>query len=210
MRRMLRTSRTALLAVVLLSVGCSTAAPTASPTTAPTPAPTAAPTAAPTSSPTAAPTPAPTATAALSPVELLISYAHPDIRDTCHERDQLYDNELASITCGPADLPFDYSLFDSSGEMDAEFDDDVAGAETPPQPDGECNQGNSLAPYDFDGRVGRVNCREHTSSSGAQYHVIEWTDENLLVIGYISNRVDVHTWDELIDFWLNQAGPYAP
>lgn len=91
------------------------------------------------------------------------------------------------------------------------FDDDVAGAETPPQPNGSCDQGNFLEPYDVDGRVGRVNCREHTSSStGAQYHVIEWTDENLLVIGYLSIRVDIHTWNDLIDFWLNQCGPYAP
>ena len=198
-RNMLRTSRAAFLSVVaLLVVACSTAAPSASPTAAPTATPSPAPT-----------TPAPTATAALSPVELLVSYVHADLRDTCEERDEIYDVELASITCGPDDLPFDYSLFASAADMDAAFDDDVDGAETPPQPDGECNQGNHLAPYDFDGRVGRVNCREHTSSSGAQYHVIEWTDEDLLVIGYISNRVDVHTWDELIDFWLNQAGPYA-
>jgi hypothetical protein len=141
----------------------------------------------------------------------LVSYAHANLRDTCRERGALYDTEIGSITCGPEDLPFDYSLFDSSDEMDEAFDDDVSGAETPPQPNGECNQGNHLAPFVFDGRVGRVNCREHTSSStGAQYHVIEWTDENLLVIGYISNRSDLHTWDELIDFWLNQAGPYAP
>jgi hypothetical protein len=94
--------------------------------------------------------------------------------------------------------------------MDAAFDDDVAGAEAPPQPDGTCDQGNSLQPYDFEGRVGRVNCREHTSSSGSHYHVIDWTDENLLVIGYLSIRVDIHDWNELIEFWLNQAGPYAP
>ena len=140
-----------------------------------------------------------------------MSYAHPDLRDTCRERDQIYDREAASITCGPADLPFDYSLFTSSDDMDDAFDDDVAGAETPPEDGGTCSEGNSLDDYDFDGRVGRVNCREHTSSStGAQYHVIEWTDENLLVIGYLSIRVDVHTWEELIDFWLNRGGPFAP
>lgn len=141
-----------------------------------------------------------------------MSYVQASLRDTCHERDEIYATELAAITCGPEDLPFDYSLFDSSDEIDAAFDDDVSGAETPPQPDGECNQGNYLVPYDFDGRVGRVNCREHTNSTtGAQYHVIEWTDENLLVIGYLSIRTDVHvhTWDELQEFWLNRAGPYA-
>ena len=57
--------------------------------------------------------------------------------------------------------------------------------------------------------AGRVNCREHTSSStAAMYHVLEWTNDELLVIGYISNRVDVHSWDELITFWQNDAGPF--
>jgi hypothetical protein len=140
-----------------------------------------------------------------------MSYVAAELRDTCRERDDVYDTELGSISCGPADLPFDYSLFDSSDGVDAAFDDDVADADTPPQPNGSCDQGNFLEPYDVDGRVGRVNCREHTStSSGAQYHVIEWTDETLLVIGYLSIRVDVHDWNELIDFWLNRAGPYAP
>jgi hypothetical protein len=205
---MRRASRAALIIAALIFGACSGVAPTASP--APTPAPTATPTLAPTAPPTAAPTATAIPTTALSPIELLISYAPADLRDTCHEYRKVYDAELASIECGPADLPFDYSLFDSSDEMDAAFDDDVAGADTPPQPNGKCNEGNYLEPYDVDGRVGRVNCYEHTSSStGSQYHVIEWTDEDLLVIGYISNRVDLHTWDELIDFWLNEAGPYA-
>ncbi|MEA2676014.1 MAG: hypothetical protein QOJ81_155 [Chloroflexota bacterium] len=140
-----------------------------------------------------------------------MSYAHPDLRESCSERDEIYATELASITCGPDDMPFDYSLFDTVGDMDLEFDNDVDGAETPPAESGSCDQGNYLADYDMDGRVGRVNCREHTSSTtGALFHVIEWTDSNLLVIGYLSIRSDVHTWDELIDFWLNQGGPYAP
>jgi hypothetical protein len=206
-----------LLTCGLLFAACTGVAPTASPaptappTVAPTPAPTVPPTPAPTAPPTAAPTATAAPTTALSPVELLTSFVLAELRDSCHEYGPVYDTELGSIECGPEDLPFDYSLFDDPDEMDAAFADDVAGAETPPQPDGECAQGNYLAPYDADGRVGQVNCREHTSSStGAQYHIIEWTDENLLVIGYLSIRVDVHTWDELIDFWLNQAGPYAP
>ena len=30
--------------------------------------------------------------------------------------------------------------------------------------------------------------------------------DELLILGFISNRVK--TWDELIDFWSNDAGPF--
>ena len=218
-RRLLGTGLIACAVSLVAACGGVTATPTpaatAPPTTPPTSAPTAPPTPAPTALPTAPPTAPPTASfiaePTLGPSSLLASYAHADLRDTCQDRDGIYDAELASVTCGAEDLPFDYSLFASQSDMDAAFDDDVAGAETPPEEGGTCAEGNYLSQYDFDGRVGRVNCREHTSqSTGAQYHVIEWTDQNLLVIGYISNRVDVHSWDELIDFWLNRAGPFSP
>jgi len=226
-RNVRRLPVTALIAcTVLLVAACggvtatptpaATAPPTTPPTSAPTAPPTPAlPTARPTAPPTALPTAPPTASfiaePTLGPSSLLASYAHADLRDTCQERDGIYDAELGSVTCGAEDLPFDYSLFGSQSDMDAAFDDDVAGAETPPEEGGTCAEGNYLSEYDFDGRVGRVNCREHTSqSTGAHFHVIEWTDQNLLVIGYISNRVDVHSWDELTDFWLNRAGPFSP
>ena len=138
-----------------------------------------------------------------------MSYAHPDLQASCHVRDQIYATEVISITCGPADLPFDYSLFASVGDLRAAYFYDVAGAETPPQPDGTCPEGNFEAIYERDGGpVGRINCREHTSSTGSHYHVLEWTHEPLLVIGYISNKVDTHTWDDLIAFWNGKAGPF--
>jgi hypothetical protein len=57
--------------------------------------------------------------------------------------------------------------------------------------------------------LGRLNCRWHTSSStGEMYRVLEWTNDELNVIGYISNREDVHSWEELIAFRATQAGPF--
>lgn len=147
----------------------------------------------------------------MSAVETLIGLAHPDMQDTCSESEQVYDTELASITCGPDDLPFELSLFASFPELAAAYTDDVSGAETPPAADGSCEQGNYEGGYGTEGvALGRVNCREHTSSdTGAMYHVIEWTNDDQLVIGYISNRVDAHSWQELIDFWSEQSKAIA-
>ena len=155
--------------------------------------------------PTAAATPGPSV-----PADYLISLASPELRETCGAREPIYDTEVASITCGPDDLRFDYSLFRSVDDMNAAFEDDVAGAETTPDPSSlSCSTGRHLADYGFgdDETLGRLNCREHTSSSGALYHVIEWTSEEYLVIGYISNLADAHTWDELVTFWQESAGP---
>ena len=145
-----------------------------------------------------------------SPSDYLISLVHPDLRDTCSARDEIYDAEVASVTCGPADLPFDYSLFGSVADMNAAFDEDVAGAETPPDPKSlSCSTGKHLTDYSLDGgqHFGRQNCREHTSSSGALYHVVEWTSEQFVVIGYMSVPAEGHTWDEIIQFWEESAGP---
>lgn len=121
-----------------------------------------------------------TATSSASPEERLTSYVGSDLRDTCHVRSDIesYD-EILSIACGEDDLPFDLSLFSSLSDMNDAYRTDVRGAETPPEPTGTCDQGNFEDEYERDGeRVGRVNCREHTSSSsGGQYHVIEWTHE---------------------------------
>jgi len=66
--------------------------------------------------------------------------------------------------------------------------------------------------YTIGGTVaGRISCRQHTSSSsGSLYHVIEWTSDELLIIGYVSNWADLRSWQDLIDFWANKAGPIAP
>ena len=42
------------------------------------------------------------------------------------------------------------------------------------------------------------------------FHVMEWTNDQLLVIGYFSNREDLHTWEELIAFWQEDSGPFSP
>lgn len=123
----------------------------------------------------------------------------------------IYQTEVSSVTCGTDDLPFDYSLFASKAEMDVEYLDDVANADTPPEEGGTCGEGNFEGEYTIaDVPAGRLNCREHTSDSGFMFHVLEWTNEELLVIGYMSNNVDVHTWDELITFWQDEAGPFTP
>jgi hypothetical protein len=157
------------------------------------------------SSPSASPS------ATQSATDLLISYASPDLQATCQLAEPLYDDEVVSVTCGEEDLRFDYSLFASHAAMAAAYNRDLRGAETPPQPDGTCSEGNYESTYTISEQVaGRINCRLHEGSSGAMYNVIEWTNDALLVIGYISNRVDLHTWDELIEFWETQAGPFAP
>jgi len=97
--------------------------------------------------------------------------------------------------------------------MNAAFDDDVAGAETPPEPDGSCQEGNMLDEYFPQPNVaaGRLNCRIHTNSdTGAEYRIMEWTNNDLLVIGYISNLSEAHSWDELMTFWRAEAGPFPP
>ncbi|MEP7379929.1 MAG: hypothetical protein ABI725_10265 [Chloroflexota bacterium] len=209
-----------------------TATPSATPTTAPTPAPTASPTAAPTATPTIAPTPAPTATPTAAPTatptpaptatgeavfpnayeDLLVSYVLTEIQDTCKRYPPTYDTELASVECGPEDLTFDYTLFDSAEAMNAAYNGDLDLGDFPSDPDGSCKEANYEDTYTIGGDVaGRVNCRQHTSSSsGSLYHVIEWTSDELLVLGYISNRADLRSWQDLIDFWVNKAGPITP
>lgn len=83
---------------------------------------------------------------------------------------------------------------------------------TPPQQDGRCKDANFEDTYTIGGEIaGRVNCRQHTSSSsGLLYHDIEWTHDELLVLSYISNRADLRSWDELIDFWVEKSGPFTP
>lgn len=149
---------------------------------------------------------------AVSPADLLISYAHENLRDTCAVSDQVYPTELASVTCGPEDLPFTFTLFGSLADMAAAYNHDLTLGDTPPEPDGACKDANFEGTYDIDDApAGRLNCRSHTSSStGEPYRVMEWTNDNLLVIGYLSNRADLHTWNQLFDFWSGQAGPFSP
>lgn len=191
--------------------------PTSRPDTpAPTPAPTATPeppTPEPTSEPTSEPTPGATPEPTVDVTALLTSYVGADQQASCKAYHQVYDTELGSIECGPEDLPFDLTLFSSAEDMNAAFDDDVLLADNPPVPDGSCQEANYLDEYFPEPNVaaGRVNCRSHISTStGSPYNVIEWTNNDLLVIGYISNRADLHTWDELMQFWRSEAGPFPP
>jgi hypothetical protein len=220
-------SEISVLAVAALLAACSAAAPTNSPapptpaptapaTAAPTQAPTAPPTATPTAAPTAAPTPAATPSGAADfPNEseaLLVSMVLPEYQASCERYPPTYDTELASIQCGPADLPVDYTLFASRADMDAAYAGDLDLGDFPSIPDGRCTDANSEDTYAIDGEIaGRINCRQHTSSSsGSVYNVMEWTHFELLVLSYISNRADLRSWDALINFWAHKAGPFKP
>ncbi len=143
---------------------------------------------------------------------MLLSYVLPELESTCSPIDQVYDSELASIECGAQDLPFTYSLFGSFADMAAGYNEDLNIGEFPPEQGGTCSEANYEAAYAIDGApVGRVNCRAHrNATTGDLYHVMEWTSDELKVIGYFSNREDLHTWAELIQFWQEQAGPFAP
>ncbi len=141
-----------------------------------------------------------------------MSYVLADYQATCHRYPPTYDTELASIECGPEDLLVDYTLFGTLAEMNAAYNGDLHLGDNPSEPDGKCKDANYEGTYTIDDtEVGRLNCRQHTSSSsGSLYHVIEWTRDSLLVLGYISNRADLRTWEDLIDFWSNKAGPFTP
>ena len=143
---------------------------------------------------------------------LLISYAHPDYQDSCVRYSPTYPTELASIACGLEDLPVYYTLFATLSDMAAGYNGDLDLGDFPPQQDGTCAEANYEAAYTIDDEeAGRVSCRQHTSSrTGVLYHDIEWTHDELLVLGYISNRADLRTWDELIDFWIEKSGPFTP
>jgi hypothetical protein len=205
----------AILASCAVVAACSSS-PAMSPTpgATATPAPTAAATAASTATaPATSPAPTPAASSGAFPSaaeDLLISYADPALQATCARSDPIYPTEIDSITCGPEDLPFTYSLFSKLDDVKAAYDRDLARGETPPAPNGTCAQANQEGRYTIgDQPAGRRNCRSHHSAStGDPFNVIEWTNEQLLVIGYFSNRADLHTWAELITFWQEQAGPF--
>jgi hypothetical protein len=222
-------SAISMFAIAALAAACTgatprSAAPTSPPTALPTLAPTSAATLAPTLAPTAAPTPGPTAPVTAAPTQtagdgfpnsfedLLVSYVGPDYQASCKRYPPTYDTELASIECGPDDLLFDFTLFRSKADMDIAYQGDLDLGDKPIDPNGQCSDANYEDAYSVgDAVAGRVNCRQHTSSSsGSLYHVIEWTNDELFVVGYVSNRADLRSWQDLIDFWTNDAGPFAP
>lgn len=141
-----------------------------------------------------------------------MSYVAADYQDSCERYPPTYDAELASIACGPEDLLFDFTLFGSQADVATAYNGDLHLGDFPPAPDGRCKDANYEAAYTIgETEAGRINCRQHTSpSSGSLYHVIEWTRDDLLVIGYISNRADLRSWQDLIDFWTQRAGPFNP
>jgi hypothetical protein len=92
--------------------------------------------------------------------------------------------------------------------MRAAYNRDLSRSETKPVAGGSCSKANYESAYSISGKpAGRVQCREHTSTStGLRYRDIEWTNDTLLVVGFVSHREA--TWDELISFWTNEGGPF--
>jgi len=198
----------------------ATPAPTPAPTVAPTPVPTVAPTPAPTAPPTRAPSILPSVLPSSVPTAsaegdfpndaeaLLITYVSTDLQDTCGRERQIYDDEVDSVTCGTNDLPFTYTLFATSAAMEADYDADLVRSEKPRDPKGKCADANFEDTYTIDGNPGgRLRCGTHTSkTSGLVFRELEWTNDELLVLGFISNRVT--SWADLIEVWSNDAGPF--
>ena len=110
-----------------------------------------------------------------------MSYVLPEYQDSCERYPPTYDTELASIECGPEDLPIDYTLFANLADMAEGYNGDLRLGDFPGTPEGKCRDANYEDTYNIDGEdAGRVNCRQHTlASSGALYHVIEWTHDEL-------------------------------
>ena len=98
----------------------------------------------------------------------------------------------------------------NTDDLRAAYQRDLSRSQTKPVPGGSCAKANYENTYSIAGKAGgRVQCREHTSTStGIRYRDIEWTNDELLVVGFVSNSVK--TWDELIAFWSKDAGPFPP
>jgi hypothetical protein len=130
------------------------------------------------------------------------------IKPSCHSAEPIYSEEIETVRCDGATEhpPIDYSLFASKEAMDEAFDGDVEREEEAPTADGECAQGNYLASYTIEGEpAGRIVCTFYDAPDGKQYKVIEWTNENNNILTYMSSAT--RTWDELIKFWTDEAGP---
>jgi hypothetical protein len=131
-----------------------------------------------------------------------------DIRESCHRADPIYRDEIDTITCdgSTAHPPIDYTLFRSTAAMEGAFDRDLGRADPAPSAAGQCNAGNYVAPYSIDGATaGRIMCILSTDDAGTEFRVIEWTNTERRVLSFMSSTT--RTWDNLVEFWRDKAGP---
>jgi hypothetical protein len=130
------------------------------------------------------------------------------IKPSCHAAEQIYSAEIDTVRCDGATEhpPIDYSLFESKEAMDDAFQNDVEREDEAPTADGQCDQGNYLAGYTIEGiPAGQILCTLYDAPEGKQYRVIEWTNDNRNILTYMSSAT--RTWQELIDYWTDEAGP---
>jgi len=171
----------------------------------------------PTRSPVPSPSPSPTV-APTQPSETIVAFTEDElailnrvpaaVRAGCQAVDVIYTGEIDSIHCSAVGQPdVDYSKFPGLAEMGAAFDEDRDIAVTPPTAQGTCAQGNYESSYSVtDSVAGQIRCMTVTGSkTGTVYRVIEWTNEPLLILSYLSSAT--LSWDEIILFWQSQAGP---
>jgi hypothetical protein len=137
----------------------------------------------------------------------LVGYLNAQLSATCKRAGPFYPGELASVICGDGiKFPFVYyTLFDSHDDMAAGYAGDIAASVQKPDANENCTSGKYEDQYTLRARVsGRVWCAVG-NSGGSAYKIIEWTRDNLNMIGII-NSYDLG-WDELENFWRAEAQP---
>ena len=130
------------------------------------------------------------------------------IRPSCHPAEEIYNEEVDTVRCDGATEhpPIDYSLFETKSAMDDAFVSDVEREETTPTSEGSCAEGNYTSTYTIDGApAGQILCVLYDAPDGKQYKVIEWTNDNRNILTYMSSAT--RTWDDLISYWTDEAGP---
>jgi hypothetical protein len=132
----------------------------------------------------------------------VLAHVPVDIATACNRIFEIYYAEIESVRCRPSGGPLiDYSVFPTQAAMDADYDDDLVSAGKPTT-DGTCATGKYQNTYNVDGvPTGRLMCVKRGTS-----RVIEWTNEPLQIITYISSTS--MSFDKLHDYWANDAGPY--
>jgi hypothetical protein len=169
------------------------------------------PSTAPSEAPSEAPSdePSPSGATDFNDDELAILEHVPEgVAPGCRSADTIYGSEVDSISCASEDQPaIDYTSFAAADDMDGEFKSDAKAADTPTTSKGQCAKGTYEGTYTIDGKdAGSIRCMVVTGTqTGTKYRVIEWTNDSLLILSYMSSST--MSWDDLIAFWQSSAGP---
>jgi hypothetical protein len=167
------------------------------------------PSVAPSEEPSVAPTEEPSPSTAFTDEELdILDHVPEGVQPGCHSTDTIYGSEIDSISCSSEGQPaIDYTSFLLAEDMDGEFKADAKVADTPTTSKGTCSKGTYEGTYTIDGKdAGSIRCMVVTGSqTGTKYRVIEWTNDSLVILTYMSSST--MSWDDLIAFWQSSAGP---